>query len=357
MSTIKSVQMQSIKIENLPDFLQTSELCKNLDQGNKTISIPMKFCLPSSIVTKPQLQIKNQEGFINLLHVIRYWMVNDIPNEIYKYVEKNYRSLPYTWEGKETKDYTKDLNDSVDNFSDLCLINEFQILVDKPLSLVSSCEFQVGSVVKDVQNYEYDEIIDYLKKAIENKYINLIKYLCSKCDMYKLIVYMYGKLGVNSESPFDNMILMAISSNETQILKTIHDHFRINYIKDSKQIFLPRSTLEKALVWNTSIEMIKYLHELAKVYSFQDYRVDKMCLFKPCLNNNMDVIEYCFTNKDIIGGNYKSLYRHYSGENHLSIAAAMKNNVKLMQYLYEKKEPITPIVAALCSKHNSLECL
>lgn len=250
--------MQLVKIKDLPHFLLSSQLCKNSFEcadEETTISVPKKNCMSSSIITTPKLQIKNHEEFINLLHVIRYWMVDDIPNEIYKYVEDNYRSFFMTEHNK--------LDDLKKKFNDPLLIGEFEILTSEPRSMIESVTIEIGGVLRSKHNYEYDQIIKFMNNAIEKKYINLVKYLCSKCDMYELVAYMEERIYNSTwNRPFDNFIVSAIKNDYLDILKHINKCFRINS-DVSIHLYLSKYIAQE---WNLSPDMIEYLDQIKNDY-------------------------------------------------------------------------------------------
>ena len=71
--------METLSKSDLLDCFKSSDL---YDQFDDEIIIPKKYLLDS-------LEIKNEEHFYKILNKLRYWMVNELPFEIYHYVDNN----------------------------------------------------------------------------------------------------------------------------------------------------------------------------------------------------------------------------------------------------------------------------
>ena len=72
-----------LNINDIPKYLIGSEL-HNIFLSNKdqNIYISKKFY-------KETTEVNSLDDLTHLLYVLRYWSVNDIPNDIYKFVENN----------------------------------------------------------------------------------------------------------------------------------------------------------------------------------------------------------------------------------------------------------------------------
>ena len=71
--------MERLSKSNLLDCLKNSDF---YDEFDDEIIIPKKYVLYS-------LEIKNEEHFYKILNKLRYWIVNELPFEIYHYVDNN----------------------------------------------------------------------------------------------------------------------------------------------------------------------------------------------------------------------------------------------------------------------------
>lgn len=98
----------SIKKELVPLFLQESNLYRNFDEMSEYVSIDAKFfCNEISINSKTDL--------VNTLEILRYWMVDMTPWDVYEYIMKNYND---------------DYSDIIKKFHDLFIIEEIKIILE-----------------------------------------------------------------------------------------------------------------------------------------------------------------------------------------------------------------------------------
>ena len=75
--------METLSKSDLLDCLRSSDFYDEFDNElDDEIIIPKKYLLDS-------LEIKNEEHFYKILNKLRYWMVNELPFEIYHYVDNN----------------------------------------------------------------------------------------------------------------------------------------------------------------------------------------------------------------------------------------------------------------------------
>jgi hypothetical protein len=134
--------MITLKLNQIPLFLQNSQLYKNLvsEDDQETIDIPEKY----------NLKLNKSYQFVELLDILRYWMVDAIPVQIYDYVYK--RNLNIHLFHDRFKDFTP-------------FIDEFKILNEKKHCYVS------------------DPLGSRIKEAITSNYLNLLKYLYPKAGI------------------------------------------------------------------------------------------------------------------------------------------------------------------------------
>ena len=82
------MQIKSVKKDDLIPIIRNSKLIKEFDDD--TIPIPKKFMLTEykTIVTY-KLVIDSDSTLYNILEKLRYYMVDDLPDEVYDYVLEN----------------------------------------------------------------------------------------------------------------------------------------------------------------------------------------------------------------------------------------------------------------------------
>ena len=106
MEFTENSNLLSIKKELVPLFLQSSKLYRNFE--DKNISVPSKFfCNEISINSKTDL--------VNTLEILRYWMVDMTPWDVYEYIMGNYND---------------DYSDIIEKFHDLFIIEEIKIILE-----------------------------------------------------------------------------------------------------------------------------------------------------------------------------------------------------------------------------------
>ena len=71
----------TITINDIPEFLKDSELCKNIESDD-SFDVPIEFF-------KKELIINTFEDLIDYIKIFDYWMINKIPDEFYDWIFKN----------------------------------------------------------------------------------------------------------------------------------------------------------------------------------------------------------------------------------------------------------------------------
>ena len=145
---------------DVPDYLKSSLLYKNFEyeSENDTISIPEKYLIN-------EVNISSIEELENLLHVVRFWMLDNNPSTIYEFVDQN-----------KLEDYSNIFRE----FSDTKVIEEIKILIDYNSKDYSSDneEYEIYSedsyisFENDSEDDSNDEDCNYnltLKKLVERK--------------------------------------------------------------------------------------------------------------------------------------------------------------------------------------------
>ena len=134
--------MEIVDCYNLPDYIKESELYKQLKQDDdddfEAFPIPKKYAIDLH-----NYKINTIDDFDKLLDVLRYWMVNRLPNNIYRFINDNYK-LDYDNIFKKYYDF------------DLC----------------QEIKYFVG-LLKD---YMTDTNIIPMNQIVKTKYMNLLKW-------------------------------------------------------------------------------------------------------------------------------------------------------------------------------------
>ena len=71
----------SLTLNDIPDYLRDSELYKNIE-SDESFDVPIELF-------KKELIINTFDDLIEYIKIFDYWMINKIPNELYKFVLEN----------------------------------------------------------------------------------------------------------------------------------------------------------------------------------------------------------------------------------------------------------------------------
>jgi hypothetical protein len=72
---------KSLTLNDIPEYLKNSELCKNIE-SDESFDVPIELF-------RKELIINTCQDLIDYLKIFDYWMINKIPDELYKFVIKN----------------------------------------------------------------------------------------------------------------------------------------------------------------------------------------------------------------------------------------------------------------------------
>jgi len=134
----------SLTINDIPDFLKDTELYKNIE-SEESFEIPIELF-------KKELIINTCQDLIDYIKIFDYWMINNIPNEFYKFV----------FENKEKID-VKLLNEQ---FQVNDLIKQIKIIIETPGNKL--CYMTSDSGFLNLLKYVHEKlyIFFFLKKNI-----------------------------------------------------------------------------------------------------------------------------------------------------------------------------------------------
>ena len=71
----------SLTINDIPDFLRDSELCKNIE-SDESFDVPIEYF-------RKDIIINSFEDLIDYIKIFDYWMINKIPDKFYKFIFDN----------------------------------------------------------------------------------------------------------------------------------------------------------------------------------------------------------------------------------------------------------------------------
>ena len=151
----------------VPKFIISSLLYTTLRESSSDPTSLIKVCkyYNKNILHRQPFIINNNEEFIEVLHTLRYWMVNDVPMELFRYIDRCEKD-------KENIDFKPIKKE----FTDYKLIDElifFHAFINKKILKNRYCSYNTGGKL------DYGEFIDV---AIGLGYLNCFKYLAEYSD-------------------------------------------------------------------------------------------------------------------------------------------------------------------------------
>ena len=150
--------MTELNQDTVPEFLRKSDLYKNFDfTNNESV-----FTIPDKYV-KFDTNVNTFDDLVSLLHVLRFWLIDETPFEIFDFVIKNNNKLDYSSIYEEF--------DGMKAIEEIKILNrEFDMSLKKSEEKYDSFRF--------IEKNEPKSIIDYV---IRNGYMNLVKYF-NQCN-------------------------------------------------------------------------------------------------------------------------------------------------------------------------------
>ena len=124
----------SLTINDIPEFLRDSDLCKNI-VSDESFDVPIEFF-------KKELIINSFDDLIEYIKIFDYWIINKIPDEFYKFVFENKEKI------------------------NIDLLND---------------QYQMNDLIKQIEYFNSDNICASLAK---NGYLECLKYASENgCSM------------------------------------------------------------------------------------------------------------------------------------------------------------------------------
>ena len=311
------MQIKSVKKDDLIPIIRNSKLIKEFDDD--TIPIPKKFMLTEykTIVTY-KLVIDSDSTLYNILEKLRYYMVDDLPDEVYDYVLEN-----------------SHLN--FDNFKDF-FFTSFNFLTQMSKSHI---------------------IYPKLDECVNTNNIGLVKYFIKKQQHFVPLNWTA------------NSYCLAARYGNLQMIKFLHENGCTmefnnddNYDEDDGMSRIESRSFDPCLyALGSNFECLKYLHEIG-------FTLNKKVCTEAYKNNNLNNLKYIIENgvecpKDILKSHVKCdnfdcveyLYNlGYALPANPCIDAAERNSIRYLKFAHELGFPITDSVMNNGIHKDSMEC-
>ena len=218
--------MITLKINQVPLCLQKSQLYRTLIEDQDEITIPEKY----------HLELNKSCNFANVLNTLRYWMVDEIPHQVYDYVYRRQMGILPEFLYERFKDFTP-------------FIDEIIILsTSYPRSETHS-----------------EPLKHKIKLAIKNNYIGLLKYLHPQSRPYNKYSLDYCETAAKHDSlecliylrkqgcKWDNFVYKKALDNDSKRCLEYLDKKRCLEYLDKKRCPKPQPTYYVPLsFWHTS---------------------------------------------------------------------------------------------------------
>lgn len=261
--------MPKIRRDNLYKPLKRSRLVSNMDDHEEYVHIPKKYVI-NKVKTIQVLDIKNDNDFYEIMEKLRWFGVDKLPHEIYRYVYDN--------------------NPDLSNFEDF-FYNELSLLLT--IEVKSSC---TERIIKQKNR-------DLFDLAVDTRSLNLVKFLGSIYIMpgrhafrnairngdLDIIKYMVEELNQSVNYYFD--LKHTCEFNRFEIFKYLYGIF-----ENDKNLSLPEKKDYKIRVYlfvaeYGSLDILKYLHVQKKL------PVHDGILPTAIENHHINVTKYCIENQ------------------------------------------------------------
>jgi hypothetical protein len=309
-----------------------------LKQMYPDASPPKKYRLIE--VKYNKISIKNDNMLKNCLESLRYYMVEELPHEIYDYILKN---------NNKTDDHEA-LVDRVDwdvykDFfhGELMFLlelknEEFDKLdkIKKTKLVEKAAEHGHLRLIKYFHKKKFKWAMKALVNASKNGYFDCLKYLHTNCKPTIKEKYIkYQQHNNNALFTYDSPSW----KNKIDYITTITGYYGkldcLKYLCDNNFKYDQKTTAYTAL--NGNVECLKYLHSIGCKW-------DLYTTINSAFGGHIDCLKFAYENGCILDQNTCS-------------NAALKGNLKCLEYAYEKCGKFTDMTCANAAKGGNLECL
>ena len=239
--------MKSVLASQIPKFLINSNL---YEQIYKELSKDEEISISENHFIN-EIKPKNIQDFSRVLDVLRYWMVNEIPDEIFKFIEehpkldydelfKTFSDFPFTPQLKLLLDFVRK-----EEFTDVrraknCFIAIYRHRPDLVKLIMDTTSVNFNAYAKEILKVLTDSKLDVIEN--KRKFINLI----AKNDYVDLLKYLYGQEDYNFSEDFLDICVIENSS------------VCLTYMKDKCTLYQRLSFVAAAF---GHYEILKMLHQ------------------------------------------------------------------------------------------------
>ena len=341
--------MESINKENLFPVFQNSNLA---DQFEDIVTIPKKYLL-SKNETITKLNV-NKHTFKSIMEKLRFFMVKNLPHEIYDYVMEDcqadlkdfkdfhYEELVFLRDEYCEIEGIREEYDTYNNESIRCrvLVTE-QSINDMKENIMIKClehhyyDLMLHLVERGFPKEEYfaesiadtGNIEDY-KFLIKNDFpidTNICGNIATNGN-FDCLKYVYNHLLKNKEDPFTRGILeSAVSGDNWKIVKYVMSNLNKEKMFNEMTCFVTSRAAQ-----NGNLEMLKYFHKLGAPLHAWCFEWAVHCIYDELFNtqNNPDYNKYL----DCI----KYLHQNNCPHNDNLVEKACRYaNIDIVKYLIE----------------------
>ena len=344
--------MEQIYLNQLPECLQKSLLVKqmiNNDSDNSSeedilLSIPKKY-IPKVKKKSKKFKIKSLKDFETAIDVLRYWMVDDLPEEIYDYMflpDAFSEICKYRYNYMNTYKIPDDVLNFFDKFNDFKPVqddltpifnwryglqkNLISIFIKKNnLKLIS----YLSTVYKSIFKIHYY----HLERAAKHGHFDCFKYLHSKVYDKSLIANLYEYalqydnldflkyLQNHNVKWYDTICSIAARYNSLKCLKYLNDQIPSTY--RMKWISSERDNYTRQYL-STCVIALKYEHYNAFVFAHENgCTIDYKTVTMAVKYHNFEILDYICRQQNTSQITY-DLYQYCT------------DCPKIFKYLYDK---------------------
>ena len=326
--------METINIDDLPPLIRNSKLVKEIKDDGKVV-IPTKYKITK---VKPRIVydfiIENDEDFREVMNQLRYYMVDELPYDIYKYVFDNQPDIDdfEDFFYDELECLTGDYGDYGDYIMNRCIeIGSLGLLkftrqkeypLDKKLYDTAAKHGHL-----DILKYLHDNDVEWsshvLLNSTENGHLDCLKYAYENgCSHPKFTNALYDYDGIRHQE--EQLSNCACRNGHLDLLKYITTNICTGNIRKS------RYACYNAVKYR-NFECLKYAHEngFSHDLPYTYKNIVNIGLMNAINNDLSKCLKYLIDHIDDLGLSQTDI-------NGLLSACIEHRNYDTLKYLYSK---------------------